>query len=128
MEESKSTILIVDDEVSGRDTLEAILEPEGYILVMAENGYQALEKAVQIKPDVILLDVMMPEQDGWNILAQWRHHPATQAIPVVICTILPQEALASLLGAAAFLKKPVSREAVLALLEGLVVSSLQTPG
>ena len=51
MEESRSTILIVDDEPSGRDTLESILESEGYILEMAENGFQAIEKAKKLLPE-----------------------------------------------------------------------------
>ena len=55
-----STILIVDDEYSGRETLQAVLEGEGYNLVMAENGLQAIAKAKSILPDLILLDVMMP--------------------------------------------------------------------
>ena len=58
-----STILIVDDERAGRDTIEAILASEGYLLEMAENGIQALEKTRQLLPDVILLDVMMPHMD-----------------------------------------------------------------
>ena len=73
MEESKSTILIVDDEPFGRDTLESILEPEGYNLVMAENGYQAIEKARDIQPDVILLDVMMPGMNGFEVCRRIRN-------------------------------------------------------
>ena len=62
-----STILIVDDEPGGRYTLESILEEQGYVIEMAENGVEALEKAHQLLPDVILLDVMMPGMDGFEV-------------------------------------------------------------
>ena len=83
MEESKSTILIVDDEPFGRDTLESILEPEGYNLVMAENGYQAIEKARDIQPDVILLDVMMPGMNGLDATHRIRQYQALRETPIV---------------------------------------------
>ena len=67
MGSSNSIILIVDDEPAGRHTLESILEGQGYDLVMAENGTQAIEKAKQVLPDVILLDVMMPGMDGFEL-------------------------------------------------------------
>jgi len=63
------------------------------------------------------LDVMLPGIDGWELLGQLREHPQTSCIPVVVCTILPQEPLALALGAAAFLRKPVSREALLSALD-----------
>ncbi len=122
MEESKSTILIVDDEVSGRDTLEAILEPEGYILVMAENGYQALEKAVQIKPDVILLDVMMPGMNGFEVCRRIRSEEQLAEIPIIFLTALDdrQSLLNSLeAGADEFISKPFDRFELRARLLGI---------
>ena len=122
MEESKSTILIVDDEASGRDTLEAILEPEGYILVMAENGYQALEKAVQIKPDVILLDVMMPGMNGFEVCRRIRSEEQLAEIPIIFLTALDdrQSLLNSLeAGADEFISKPFDRFELRARLLGI---------
>ena len=122
MEESKSTILIVDDEASGRDTLEAILEPEGYILVMAENGYQAIEKAVQIKPDVILLDVMMPGMNGFEVCRRIRSEEQLAEIPILFLTALDdrQSLLNGLeAGADEFISKPFDRFELRARLLGI---------
>ncbi len=68
---------------------------------------------------MLVLDVMMPETDGWSLLAQWRHHPATQAIPVAVCTILPQQELSRVLGAKLFMQKPVTQEQFLETLAAL---------
>lgn len=68
----KSTILIVDDTKSARETLEDLLSPEGYNIELAENGKQALEKAGEIVPDLILLDVMMPDMDGFEVCSKIR--------------------------------------------------------
>jgi CheY-like chemotaxis protein len=75
----------------------------------------------------IILDIMMPGVDGWDLLTQLRHHPATQMIPIVVCTILPQRQLAHLLGAAAFLQKPVSQGDLLATLNRITASEGRVP-
>ena len=62
-----STILIVDDDPAGRQTLESILDEQGYQLEFAEKGAQALQMIRKILPDVILLDVMMPGMDGFEV-------------------------------------------------------------
>ena len=122
MEESRSTILIVDDEPSGRDTLESILEPEGYTLVMAENGYQAIEKALVIQPDVILLDVMMPGMNGFEVCRRIREEKNLAEIPILFLTALDDRR--SLLngleaGADEFISKPYDRYELRARLLGI---------
>jgi CheY-like chemotaxis protein len=67
-----------------------------------------------------VLDVMMPGRDGWTLLGQLREHPGTCDIPVVVCTILSQEGLATALGAADYVRKPVSRSQFLAVLDRLM--------
>jgi CheY-like chemotaxis protein len=69
----------------------------------------------------------MPQTDGWRVLSQLRQHPLTSHIPVIVCTILVQEALALSLGACAFLRKPVTRQAFLAALDRLVVDVVSAP-
>ncbi len=81
-------ILIVDDEPAGAATLEAILESEGYQLEFAQNGEVALEKALQLLPDVILLDVMMPGIDGFEVCRRMRATPALAEAPILILTAL----------------------------------------
>ncbi len=73
--------------------------------------------AEEFAPRIILLDVMMPGVHDWEPLGRLREHPATRSVPIIVCTILPQEQLALALGAAGFVRKPVSREALLAALD-----------
>ena len=122
MEDSKSTILIVDDEPSGRDTLESILESEGYILEMAENGFQAIEKAIAIQPDVILLDVMMPGMTGFETCRRIREEKHLAEIPILFITALDdrQSILTGLeAGADDFISKPYDRHELRARLLGI---------
>ena len=84
----KSTILIVDDEPSARDTLEALLFREGYDLAFASNGPEALEKAATLTPDMILLDVMMPGMDGFQVCRKLRTDPLLAEVPVIMVTAL----------------------------------------
>jgi putative two-component system response regulator len=83
-----SKILIVDDEPAGRFTLESILEEQGYQIEMAESGLEALEKAYQLLPDVILLDVMMPGMDGFEVCQRIRKDPVLAEIPILMLTAL----------------------------------------
>jgi len=83
-----SNILIVDDEVSGRETLRALLMGRGYDLFFAEDGPEALEKAKEIKPDLILLDVMMPGMDGFEVCSHLRRDPILSDVPVIMITAL----------------------------------------
>jgi two-component system cell cycle response regulator len=83
-----STILIVDDEPGARDTLEALLLAEGYNLAFACNGAEALKKAQEFTPSLILLDVMMPEMDGFEVCRQLRSMPLLAEVPVIMVTAL----------------------------------------
>lgn len=84
----KSTILIVDDEIVSRYTVEALLSSEGYELVFAESGEEALEKAVELVPDLMLLDVMMPGMNGFEVCQRLRANPRLAELPVVMVTAL----------------------------------------
>jgi DNA-binding response OmpR family regulator len=81
-------ILIVDDEPSARDTLEAFLAPEGYELAFARDGREALACAAQLAPDLILLDVMMPDVDGFEVCRRLRADPVLDAVHIVMLTAL----------------------------------------
>ncbi|HMB22203.1 MAG: HD-GYP domain-containing protein [Chloroflexota bacterium] len=117
-----STILIVDDEYAGRETLQSILESEGYQLQMAENGLQAIEKAKRFLPDVILLDVMMPGMTGFETCRRIRSDPEIAEIPVVMLTALDdRDSLLTALQAGAddFISKPFDRYELRARLLGI---------
>jgi len=79
-------VLVVDDDLTLRQLLRRMLEPEGYVVVEAENGRVALERLRQVLPSVILLDLMMPEMDGFEFVAEFRRHEAWRAIPIVVIT------------------------------------------
>jgi CheY-like chemotaxis protein len=79
-------VLVVDDDLTVRQLLRRMLEPEGYAVLEAENGRAALERLRELSPALILLDLMMPEMDGFEFLAEFRRHEAWRAIPVVVVT------------------------------------------
>ena len=117
-----SKVLIVDDEYIGRETLQSILEGEGYELEMAENGFQAIEKAKKLLPDVILLDVMMPGMTGFEVCQRIRSDPQIAEIPIIILTALDdRESLLNALKAGAddFISKPFDRYELRARLLGI---------
>jgi signal transduction histidine kinase len=112
-----STILIVDDSASARETLVALLEQENYELLLAEDGFQALQMLKDVQPDVILLDVMMPGLDGFEVCRRIRSTPKLAEVPIIILTALDDRD--SLLqgiesGADDFLHKPVDRQELVA--------------
>jgi CheY-like chemotaxis protein len=111
------SVLIVDDNADTLTLLERYLSNSRYQFTGTSNPQEVLPLAEKINPDVIVLDVMLPGVDGWELLGRLREHPHTGDVPVIVCTILPQEEFAVTLGAAAFLRKPVSREALLATLD-----------
>src|SRR5260370_26398432 len=79
-------VLIVDDDLEVRQLLRRMLESEGYPVVEAENGRVALERLREVSPSVILLDLMMPEMDGFDFVAELRRHEVWREIPIVVVT------------------------------------------
>ena len=79
-------VLLVEDDPTTRDVTRIILEKEGWKVSEAENGYAALESMKRSRPRLILLDLMMPEMDGFEFLTQMRQKPEWRAIPVVVMT------------------------------------------
>ena len=111
------TVLVVDDNQDALQLCQRYLSGSRYRFVGAQGAQAGLEMAAEVEPQIIVLDVMMPEQDGWTLLGRLREHPRLDSVPIVVCTILPQEQLARTLGAADFIRKPVSRSQFLAALD-----------
>ncbi len=84
----ESTVLIVDDIPAGCKVLEALLQNQGYRLAFASNGLEALEQATRLMPDLILLDVMMPGMDGFEVCRRLRRDPVLAEVPVIMVTAL----------------------------------------
>ena len=112
-----STILLIDDNPDLVDLFRWYVAGTDYRIVQARAPSTALKLAREILPDAIILDVMLPSQDGWQILGQLREDPTTTDIPVIICSILPERTLALSLGVANFLAKPVTQESLRAALD-----------
>lgn len=112
-------VVVIDDNTDTLQLFERYLASSRFRFVGQANPAEALAATIEQMPDVVVLDVMLPGIDGWELLDRLRSHPQTSGVPVVVCTILPQESLALSLGAAAFLRKPVSRENLVSTLEQL---------
>ncbi len=109
---SLSNILIVDDDSRGRETLEAVLTGLGHNLHFSDNGLDALKQASALQPDLILLDVMMPDMDGFEVCRRLRADPILADVPVVMTTALDDKAsrLQGIeAGADDFISKPIDR-------------------
>ena len=105
-------ILIVDDELDNRELLGIILEHEGYLVLTAASAQEALSVLARHSPDLILLDIMMPDMDGYQLAAKIKGNPATQDIPIAMISALDDRnsmMRAQRAGADAFFTKPMDR-------------------
>ena len=114
MNGNRKTILVVDDDQDIRDTLTELLVDEGYAVVSAAHGGEALSTLRrEPRPDLILLDLMMPVMDGWQFRAEQSRDPAIADIPVVVVSATGKDDKVAKLGAAQLLKKPIRLEDLL---------------
>jgi putative two-component system response regulator len=107
-----ATILVVDDEERNVKLLQTLLQAEGYQTLSALNGRQALQVAADSPPDLILLDIMMPDMDGFATVERLKANPLTRQVPVIMVTSLDDRETrqhALLAGAEEFLSKPIVR-------------------
>jgi signal transduction histidine kinase/CheY-like chemotaxis protein len=104
------TVLIVDDEANIRRFLRHILELEGYDVLEAASGREALTRASRHLPGLILLDLRLPDMTGFETLSELKRQPETRNIPVVVLSIIQDPELGFRLGASDFLTKPIDRD------------------
>jgi signal transduction histidine kinase/CheY-like chemotaxis protein len=107
---SSPMVLVVDDEKATRELITRGLEKEGFRLLVASSGEEALRLAREKKPDVISLDVLMPGMDGWTVLRALKADPITAPIPVVMVSMLDDRDIGHALGASDYLTKPFDRQ------------------
>lgn len=110
-------VLVVDDNPDVVGLFRRYLRGQPYRLIQATSGESAIQLTGEMQPAVVILDVMLPSTDGWEVLATLRRQDVGRRIPIVVCSILPEKALAESLGVDEFLAKPVSRETLLAALQ-----------
>ncbi|MEK7448003.1 MAG: response regulator transcription factor [Planctomycetota bacterium] len=105
------TILVIDDEKDLIKLIDHHLSKEGYLVIGAKNGAEGLDIALKHKPDLILLDIMLPKMDGWDVCKKLKSRPETAPVPVIMLTARAQETdkvLGLELGADDYITKPFS--------------------
>jgi CheY-like chemotaxis protein len=110
-------ILIMDDNVGLIELFRRYLAGHGYRVLDAHTADEAIEAARKLNLKLVILDVMMPEQDGWEVLQRLKAAPETKSVPVLICSVLNEPEIALTLGASDYLPKPVTQDDLLAKLE-----------
>lgn len=108
-----TTVLVIDDDPTVRDLIMRTLQKEGFLVETAANGDEGLEKARELKPEVITLDVMMAGMDGWTVLGKLKSDPELTRIPVVMLTMVDEKNRGFAMGASGYLTKPVDRKQLL---------------
>ncbi len=107
------TVLVVEDNLPASDLLAHYLTESGYRVERAFDGEQALQRVRELHFDAVTLDIMLPNKDGWQVLAELKAAPATADVPVVIVSITDDQQLGFSLGAVDFLVKPIQKERLL---------------
>jgi CheY-like chemotaxis protein len=118
---ARPTVLLVDDDRASLDLMTAYLESSDLRLERARDGIEALRRTRELRPAALVLDIRLPRLDGWQVLDQLREDPETADIPIVVASVVDDRARGLALGAAAYLRKPVSREDLLGALAGVGV-------
>jgi CheY-like chemotaxis protein len=119
---AQQIILVVDDNEDVLELFRRILQPHHYRVVTARSVPEAVELAAGLQPFAITIDLMLPGQDGWDLLQLLLNRPDTRQIPIIVCSVLKQKELALSLGATAFLEKPVTEQAINSALAALAAS------
>ncbi len=114
--EGTTVVLVIDDDPTAQELITHFLRKEGFHTLSALSGAEGLALAQEHPPDVITLDVMMPEMDGWSVLSYIKSDTALMDIPVVMLTILDKKQMGFALGASDYLTKPIDREKLLSTL------------
>jgi PAS domain S-box-containing protein len=111
--DTAKVVLAIDDDPDVIYLLHENLAEAGYRVVGALSGQEGLQKARELRPLAITLDILMPQQDGWQVLYELKAEPLTRAIPVIVLSIVDNKALGYRLGACDYLLKPFDRETIL---------------
>jgi CheY-like chemotaxis protein len=115
----RGTVLVIDDDPTARELMATYLTDEGFAVETAASGVYGLRRARELRPAAIILDIVMPDIDGWTVLAALKGEPELADIPVVIVTIVDEQRTGIALGATAYLTKPINRERLVAILSRL---------
>jgi CheY-like chemotaxis protein len=103
-------VLVIDDDLTARDLMTTYLVEQGFAVETAASGVEGLKRARELRPAAITLDIVMPDIDGWTVIAALKGDPELADIPVVIATIVEDARRGIALGAAGYLTKPIARD------------------
>jgi CheY-like chemotaxis protein len=106
----KIKVLVIEDNTDLVRFYRRYVARTRYEIIHLAEGQNILERIIEAEPDVIMLDILLPDIDGWELLNQLHEHPATRAIPVIVCSVVRREELSLAFGAALYLQKPVRLE------------------
>lgn len=116
-DDQEKLVLTIDDDSQVLGLYERYLKDHGYQVFALTDPFQAVETARRLQPFAITLDILMPDKDGWQVLEELKRNPETQAIPVIICSIVPEAERGINLGASAYLTKPILEDDLVGALE-----------
>jgi PAS domain S-box-containing protein len=122
---TRSTVLVIDDDQQARELIQRTLHRDGLEVITAGSGAEGLALARARLPQVITLDVMMPEMDGWSVLSQIKAEPALRDIPVVMLSMVDDKTRGFALGAADYMTKPIDRERLMSLVSNYCARGVQ---
>jgi signal transduction histidine kinase/DNA-binding response OmpR family regulator len=109
----RPSVLVIEDDHAAQELLRRHLEGAGYAVVTTSSGKQGLAWMAELRPDAVLLDILLPDLDGWEILQRAKSDPTTRTIPIMVVSIVDDRQLGLALGAVDYFVKPVSRELLL---------------
>jgi CheY-like chemotaxis protein len=113
-------VLVVDDNEDLLHFYRRYLQETRYQIIPLTDGARLFEMLESVEPDVIVLDVMLPTTDGWELLTLLRQHPLGRNLPILICSVIQEKELALALGASGYLEKPVRRSSLLQALDAAI--------
>ncbi len=122
----KTLVLVIEDNPQAARLIVKYLRDAGYMTEIARDGAEGIEKAKQLKPHVITLDMLLPLKDGWQVMKELKQHPLCKDIPIVIISITDEKKLGFSLGAAGYFVKPVNREDLLETLSTIPMHRTET--
>ncbi|AEG59916.1 PAS domain-containing hybrid sensor histidine kinase/response regulator [Desulforamulus ruminis] len=118
----EGVVLVIEDDWTTKQLITNYLEKAGYTVIATDHGKQALTLAKIYQPDAIILDILLPDLSGWDILVKMKKTEEIQQIPVIVCSVLPEKERAFSLGAVDYIEKPISEEILISRLEKLTLS------
>ena len=121
-------VVVIDDDRASLDLMSAYLAGHGVRVVRARDGKEGLDAVRRLRPVATVLDILLPGIDGWEVLETLRADPETQALPVIIASIVDERSRGLAAGAADYLVKPVGRDELLAALRRIQVLPIQSIG